>query len=83
MDILNTLKEFALGTSIHGLKFIAQSKLSTLKRTIWAFIFIGAMVYAVQEIRNAANCKIFFTNVLNTQYTVKSRAVNWSTMLYF
>ena len=57
MGVVNVLKEFALGTSIHGLKFIAESRLSTLQRTIWAFFLIGAMVYAVQEIRNAANCK--------------------------
>ena len=58
MGVLNVLKEFALGTSIHGLKFVAESKLTTLKRTVWAFVFIGAMLYAVQEIRNSANCKI-------------------------
>ena len=58
MGVVNVFKEFALGTSIHGLKFIAESRLTTLQRTIWAFVFIGAMVYAVQEIRNAANCKI-------------------------
>ena len=53
MGILEVLIEFANGTSIHGLNFIVQPKLSTLKRITWAVIFICAMVYATERLKIA------------------------------
>ena len=57
MAVLDVLKEFALKTSIHGLTFIAQPKLSTLTRVSWIYIFIAAMVYAGHELKLAVICK--------------------------
>ena len=53
MGILQVLIEFARGTSIHGLVFIVQPQLSTLKRITWAVIFIAAMVYATERLKIA------------------------------
>ena len=53
MGILQVLKDFASGTSIHGLTFIVQPQLSILKRISRAFIFTAAMVYATERLKIA------------------------------
>ena len=61
MGILGVLKDFAAGTSIHGLMFIVDPKLSSLKRTTWSFVFIAALMYATHELNLSVICNnIFF-----------------------
>ena len=61
MGILGVLKDFAAGTSIHGLMFIVDPKLSSLKRITWSFAFIAALVYARHELNLAVICNnIYF-----------------------
>ena len=63
MWLLDVFEDFAGGTSIHGLTFLIQSKLSAFTRITWAFVFIGAMVYASFQLKLAVICKfrtVFF-----------------------
>ena len=61
MGILGVLKDFAVGTSIHGLWFIVNPKSSSLKRITWSFAFIAALVYATHELNLAVICNnVFF-----------------------
>ena len=61
MGILGVLKDFAVGTSIHGLWFIVNPKSSSLKRITWSFAFIAALVYARHELNLAVICNnIYF-----------------------
>ena len=57
MWLLDVFEDFAGGTSIHGLTFLIQSKLSAFTRITWAFVFIGAMVYASFQLKLAVICK--------------------------
>ena len=64
MGIIGALKDFAAGTSIHGLTFIVDPKLSSLKRITWSFAFIAALVYARHELNLALICNnIRFSNI--------------------
>ena len=60
MGILGVLRDFAAGTSIHGLTFIVDPKLSSLKRITWSFAFIAALVYARHELNLAVICNNMF-----------------------
>ena len=60
MGLLGTLKEFARGTSIHGLAFIAESGSSGFKRATWAVLFFGFTIYALMQLLTAADCKFKF-----------------------
>ena len=53
MSILQVLKDFAGGTSIHGLTFIVQPQLPIWKRVTWTLVFIAAMVYATERLHVA------------------------------
>ena len=57
MGLLQVFKEFAAGTSIHGLTFLVQPHLSVLRRISWALIFIGALVYAGYQLNKSVICK--------------------------
>ena len=56
MGILDVLLSFGSGTSIHALTFIADTKGSAIKRIIWSFFFISAMIYACHQLRIAIIC---------------------------
>ena len=60
MGILGVLKDFAAGTSIHGLVFIVHQQSSKLKRITWSFVCIAALVYAIHELNLAVICNILF-----------------------
>ena len=49
---MGILRDFARGTSIHGLGFIVEPKLPKITRFIWTLLFIGAMIYATLELRD-------------------------------
>ena len=51
MSILQVLKDFAGGTSIHGLTFIVQPQLPIWKRVTWTLFFIAAMIYATVRLQ--------------------------------
>ena len=55
---MGILRDFARGTSIHGLGFIVEPKLPKITRVIWTLLFIGAMIYATLELRKAVICKL-------------------------
>ena len=55
---MGILRDFAKGTSIHGLGFIVEPKLPKITRVIWTLLFIGAMIYATLELRKAVICKL-------------------------
>ena len=59
MGLLNVLKDFAGGTSIHGLKYLAQTQLSTLTRVTWAYVFLTAIIYASYQLKLAVICKSY------------------------
>ena len=63
MGILDVLKNFAAGTSIHGLRFIVHPQSSKLKRITWSFVFIAAVAYAIHELNVAVICNIIFLNI--------------------
>ena len=65
MGLLGVLKDFAAGTSIHGLMFIVDPKLSSLKRNTWSFVFIAALMYATHELNLSVICKkyILFVDI--------------------
>ena len=52
MGLLNVLKDFAGGTSIHGLKYLAQTQLSTLTRVTWAYVFLTLSFYNNEPSKN-------------------------------
>ena len=58
MGLLQVLKDFAAGTSIHGLTFLVQPQLSVLKRITWALIFFGALIYAGYQLDKSVICKL-------------------------
>ena len=53
MGILQVLRDFASGTSIHGLTFIVQPQLPIWKRVTWTLFFIAAMISATVRLRSA------------------------------
>ena len=53
--LLQVLKDFALGTSIAGLKYLAQPSLVT--RVVWAIIIIFALIFAGIDLNKAVVCK--------------------------
>ena len=53
--LLQVLKDFALGTSIAGLKYLAQPSLVT--RVVWAIIITFALIFAGIDLNKAVVCK--------------------------
>ena len=56
--VLQVLKKFAGKTSIHGLGFVVDYRLSVLKRVTWALIFTAAIIWASIELHFAVTCKL-------------------------
>ena len=68
MGLLQVLKDFAGGTSIHGLTFLVQPQLSPAKRVSWALLFIGALIYAGRQMNISVICKFgWFIIIINLQ----------------
>ena len=57
MGILQVLKDFAGGTSIHGFGYLVSPKSSSWTKIIWAISIFVAMMYATLEMRNSVNGK--------------------------
>ena len=57
--LLEVLKDFAGGTSIHGLAYVVDNKKSVKTRFFWAIVFSSLILYASIELRNSVLCKKF------------------------
>ena len=57
MGLSDTLSEFAEGTSLHGLGFVAQTSSSKGKRVAWMCLFLTSLVYAISQIKHLSQCK--------------------------
>ena len=57
--LLDVLKDFAGGTSIHGLAYVVDNKKSVTTRLFWAIVFSSLIIYASIELRNSILCKRF------------------------
>ena len=64
MTVSKLLKDFADGTSIHGLCFMVEKKSSLAKRLTWFLLFLASVVYASVQLKTAIIGKtIFFSQV--------------------
>ena len=59
MGLISLLREFAKTTSLHGIGFCVQEKLSFTTRVSWAILFTIAVIWASLELRLAIICKFF------------------------
>ena len=60
MVVLQVLREFAGGTSIHGFTFLVRPETSTRTKIIWALLLVVAMMYATLEMRNSVISKYHY-----------------------
>ena len=58
MVVLQVLKDFAGATSIHGLAFIVDIRLSVAKRVAWSLIFTAAIMWASIQLQFAVTSKL-------------------------
>ena len=58
MVVLQVLKDFAAATSIHGLAFIVDIRLSVAKRVAWSLIFTAAIMWASIQLQFAVTSKL-------------------------
>ena len=58
MVVLQVLKKFAGATSIHGLAFIVDTRLSVFKRVTWSLIFTAAIMWASIQLQFAVTSKL-------------------------
>ena len=58
MVVLQVLKDFAGATSIHGLGFIVNTRLSIFERVAWSLIFTAAIMWASIQLHFAVTCKL-------------------------
>ena len=67
--VLQVLKDFAGATSIHGLVFIVDTRLSVSKRVAWSLIFTAAIMWASIQLQFAVTSKlrVDFENKVKTQ----------------
>ena len=56
--VLQVLKNFAGKTSIHGLGFVVDYRLSVFMRVTWALIFTGAIIWASIQLQFSVTCKL-------------------------
>ena len=59
MVVLEVLREFSAGTSIHGFTFLESPKSSSRTKIIWAIAIVVALSYASWEMRNSAISKYY------------------------
>ena len=85
--LLDVLKDFAGGTSIHGLAYVVDNKKSVTTRLFWAIVFSSLIIYASIELRNSILCKrfdntwikrILFWNVYDVSYSMVYRPNKFS-----
>ena len=60
MTVSKLLKDFADGTSIHGLCFMVEKKSSLAKRLTWFLLFLASVVYASVQLKTAIIGKLFY-----------------------
>ena len=60
MVVLKVLREFAVGTSIHGFTFLVSPKSSTRTKIIWATAIVVALCYASWEMKNSVISKYHY-----------------------
>ena len=58
--VLQRLKEFCETTSIHGLVFIVDKNISTVKRCAWLVIFMTSISYAIIKVKESVDCEYTF-----------------------
>jgi hypothetical protein len=58
MVVLQVLKHFAGATSIHGLGFIVNTRLSSFERVAWSLIFTAAIMWASIQLQFAVTSKL-------------------------
>ena len=58
MVVLQVLKDFAGATSIHGLGFIVNTRLSNFERVAWSLIFTAAIMWASIQLQFAVTSKL-------------------------
>ena len=58
MVVLQVLKDFAGATSIHGLGFIVNTRLSSFERVAWSLIFTAAIMWASIQLQFAVTSKL-------------------------
>ena len=63
MVVLQLLREFAGGTSIHGFEFLVSPKLSQRTKNIWGLLLVVAMIYASMEMRNSVISKYHYSHL--------------------
>ena len=56
--VLQVLKNFAGKTSIHGLGFVVDYRLSVFTRVTWALIFLAAIIWASIQLQFSVTCKL-------------------------
>ena len=56
--VLQVLKNFAGKTSIHGLGFVVDYRLSVFTRVTWALIFTAAIIWASIQLQFSVTCKL-------------------------
>ena len=56
--VLQVLKNFAGKTSIHGLGFVVDHRLSVFTRATWALIFTAAIIWASIQLQFSVTCKL-------------------------
>ena len=66
-SITRLLKEFADGTSIHGLAFMVDSQASLLKKLVWFFLFLASVVYATLQLKTAIVGKLNQNGLIKKQ----------------
>ena len=59
MVVFKVLREFAVGTSIHGFSFLESPKSSSRTKIIWAIAIVVALSYASWEMRNSVISKYY------------------------
>jgi hypothetical protein len=60
MVVLKVLREFAVGTSIHGFTFLVSPKSSSRTKIIWAIAIVVALSYASWEMKNSVISKYHY-----------------------
>ena len=58
MSIKNTIVEFCDSTSLHGLGFITNKKLSLAERLAWLLIFLCSVSYAAINLKQATEGRL-------------------------
>ena len=69
--VFKALRNFCESTSIHGLVFIADKNISTVKRGAWLIIFLTSISYAMIKIKESVDCEYTYIFTLFYNFTFK------------